>query len=159
MQFGVKVRGGIEYAYHSVRLHMMALWNQYEVEEPEEPEKIPGVLKIDYKNGYNSPKRSRMLSQVESKVPHMLRFTRYLYAQRAKFVVMHKGAVVGGIDSVHGSQEGDPLGGHLFALAIYAGQLPELAEMLGIPGTPGKLDVLECCLTKWSIHRQTVPLP
>ena len=109
MQFGVKVRDGIEYSYHSMRLHMMALWNQYEVEEPEDPEEIPGVLKIDYKNGYNSPKRSRMLSQVESKVPHMLRFTRYLYAQRAKFVVMHKGAVVGEIDSVHGSQE-IPLG-------------------------------------------------
>ena len=31
MQCGVEVRGGIEYAYHSVRLHMMALWNQYEV--------------------------------------------------------------------------------------------------------------------------------
>ena len=25
MQFGIKVRGGIEYAYHSVRLHMMVL--------------------------------------------------------------------------------------------------------------------------------------
>ena len=68
MQFGVKVRGGIEYAYHSARLHVMALWNQYEVEEPEEPKENPGVLNMDYKNGYNSPKRSRMLSQVESKV-------------------------------------------------------------------------------------------
>ena len=68
MQFGVKVRGGVEYAYYSVRLHTMAQWNQYEVEEPEEPEEIPGMLKIDYTNGYNSPKRSRMLPQVQSKV-------------------------------------------------------------------------------------------
>ena len=140
---------------------MMALWNQYEVEEPEEPEEIPGVLKIDYKDGYNSPKRSRMLSQVESKVPHMLRFTKYLYAQRAKIVVMHKGVVVGEIASVHGSQQGHLLGGHLFALAIYGfmlklkgtfpeaciswivddltvsakqGQLQELAEMVHTQG-------------------------
>ena len=96
---------------------MMALWNQYAIEEPEEPDEIPRVLKIDYKNRYNSPKRSRMLSPVEGQVHHMLRFTRYLYAQRATFV-MHKGAVVGEIGSVRGSQQGAPLGGHLFALAL-----------------------------------------
>ena len=77
-----------------------------------------------------------MLSQVESKVPHMLRFTRYLYAQRAKFVVMHKGAVVGEIDSVHGSQQGGPLGGHLFALVIYDFML-NLKETLPEACSPG----------------------
>ena len=42
MQFGVKVRGGIEYAYHSVGLHMMALWNQYELEDKNGQKRFKG---------------------------------------------------------------------------------------------------------------------
>ena len=56
---------------------------------------------------------------------------------------MHKGAVVGEIDSVHGSQQGDPLGGHLFALAIYDFML-KLKETFP-----------EACIS-WSVHDLTV---
>jgi len=80
---------------------------------------VPAMLKIDFRNGYNSTCRGKMLAQVEAKVPHLLRFARYLYAQRTKFVVMHKGQLVEVIESAFGSQQGDPLGGHFFALSIY----------------------------------------
>ena len=60
-----------------------------------------------------------MLAPVQSKVPHLPWLTRCLSAQKAKFVVMHKGAVVGEIDNIYGSQQEDPLGGHLSALSIY----------------------------------------
>jgi hypothetical protein len=124
MQFGVGIMGGIEYAYHSVRIHMLSRYDQYERDYGRHNGadvglEVPAGLKIDYKNGYNSTKRSKMLAQVEQKFPALLRFTRYVYAQRAKFVVMHKGRVIEAIDSVHGTQQGDPLGGHLFALSIY----------------------------------------
>ena len=118
MQYGVKVKGGIEYAYHYIRIHMMAMWDRHDPHEVDETE-TPGVLKVDFTNGYNSPPRSKLLTQVECKLPHMLRFVRYLYAQAATLVVMHEGKVVGEIESVFGTQQGDPLGGHFFALSIY----------------------------------------
>jgi len=124
MQFGVGIKGGIEYAYHSVRLHMLERFDQYErdygVQNGDDlGDEVPAGLKIDFKNGYNSTKRSKMLTQVQHRFPGMLRFVRYTYAQRASFVVMHKGRVVKEIDSIYGTQQGDPLGGHLFALSIY----------------------------------------
>ena len=114
---------------------MMVLWNWYEVEE------IMGVLKIDLKNGCNSTKRSQMLAQVESKVPHLLRFTSYLYAQSAKFVVMHRAAVVGEIDSIHGSQQGDRLTGCFFALSIYDSMV-KLKDTFPEAGNSWIVDVL-----------------
>ena len=129
MQFGVGVKGGIEYAYHSIRLHMLAMHDEFEAKyygvgsdggDAEVLEKdIPGVLKVDFRNGYNSTSRAKMLAQVQAKFPHLLRFARFCYAQQAKLVVMHAGGVVGEIESVFGTQQGDPLGGHFFALSIF----------------------------------------
>ena len=129
MQFGVGVKGGIEYAYHSIRLHMLAMYDEFEAKyygvgmDDDEEEvlegDIPGVLKVDFQNGYNSTSRAKMLAQVQHKFPHLLRFARFCYAQQAKLVVMHAGAVVGEIESVFGTQQGDPLGGHFFALSIF----------------------------------------
>lgn len=127
MQFGVGIKGGIEYAYHSVRLHLERMHNQFEeqlssgrhLDHQEMMRAVPAILKIDFRNGYNSTCRGKMLAQVEAKVPHLLRFACYLYAQRTKFVVVHKGQLVEVIESAFGSQQGDPLGGHFFALSIY----------------------------------------
>jgi hypothetical protein len=124
MQFGVAVKGGIEYAYHSVRLHMLSAYDDFEQryysgDDRSDDDDVPGILKVDYTNGYNSTQRSRMLAQVEVKLPHLLRFARYCYAQVAKVVIMHKGATVRVLDSKFGSQQGDPLGGHFFALSIF----------------------------------------
>lgn len=127
MQFGVGVKGGIEYAYHLVKLHMMTSWDTYERKvtdaldnggEAPGPDDVPGMLKIDFKNGYNSTQRAKMLAQIQARMPHLLRFARFLYAKPAKFVVMHEGKVVGEIDSVFGTHQGCPLGGHFFALSI-----------------------------------------
>ena len=124
MQYGVAVKGGIEYAYHSVRLHMLTAYDDYEQrhyagDTDNDGDDVPGILKIDFRNGYNSTKRSKMISQVQAKMPRLLRFTRYCYAQVAEMVIMHQGAVVKVLDSKFGSQQGDPLGGHYFALSIY----------------------------------------
>ena len=54
MQYGVKVKGGIEYAYHYIRIHMMAMWDRHDPYEVDATE-TPGVLKVDFTNGYNSP--------------------------------------------------------------------------------------------------------
>ena len=66
----------------------------YNGEDNSGEDDIPGILKVDYNNGYNSTRRSRMLAQIEAKLPHLLRFSRYLYAQVAKVVIMHKGVAV-----------------------------------------------------------------
>ena len=124
-QFGVAVKGGIEYAYASVRLHMLSSFEEYEEnwesfgEELLGEEDIPGGLKVDYTNGYGSTDRARMLAEVQEKFPELLRFTRFCYADRPAFVVMSKGKVVVEIATKFGTQQGDPLGGHLFALSIY----------------------------------------
>ncbi|MEC9336354.1 MAG: hypothetical protein VYC68_02515, partial [Candidatus Thermoplasmatota archaeon] len=126
MQFGVAVKGGIEYAYHSVRQHMMSAYDEFEQrysseddDGDDDDDEVPGILKVDFKNGYNSTQRSKMLSQVEVKMPRLLRFTRYCYAQVGRLVFMYKGKVVQVLDSKFGSQQGDPLGGHYFALSIF----------------------------------------
>ena len=124
MQFGVAVKGGLEYAYHSVRLHMLSAYDDFEQRyytggDDTGDDAVPGVLKVDYSNGYNSTQRARMLAQVQAKLPRLLRFTRYCYAQIAKVVIMHRGKIVRVLDSRFGTQQGDPLGGHFFALSIY----------------------------------------
>jgi len=122
MQFGVAVKAGIEYAYHSVRQHMMATYDEYEQQYMSgdgDEDEVPGVLKVDFKNGYNSTQRSKMMAQVEVKLPRLLRFTRYCYAQEGTVVFMYKGKSVKELKSKFGSQQGDPLGGHYFALSIF----------------------------------------
>ena len=92
-QFGVGVKGGIEYAYHSVRLHMLSSMDDHELRvlDQHAPHEggTPGILKVDFKNGYNSTCRAKMLSQVQSKMPKLLRFARFLHNQQAQFVVGH----------------------------------------------------------------------
>ena len=91
-----------------------------------------------------------MVSQVAAKLPHLSRFTRYCYAQTARFVVMHKGVVVAELDSVFGSQQGDPLGGHFFALSVYdfmrelrdafqSESISWIVDDLTVSGTQGRL--------------------
>ena len=86
---------------------------------PPNDEVVPGVLQYDSINAYNSTSRAKMITQVQHKVPQWLRFVRYCYARPARLVIMHNGQVVQVIRSRHGSQQGDPIGGHLFALSIY----------------------------------------
>ena len=105
-------------------MHMLSVYDDFEQryyngEDNSGEDDIPGILKVDYSNGYNSTQRSRMLAQIEAKLPHLLRFSRYLYAQVAKVVIMHKGVAGRVLESRFGSQQGDPLGGHFFALSIF----------------------------------------
>ena len=85
-QFGVGVKGGIEYAYHSVRVHMMATYDEYEHQargqHKPDPNKIPALMKVDFKNGYNSTCRAKMLAQVRAKTPTLLRFATFLYVSK-----------------------------------------------------------------------------
>ena len=123
-QFGVAVKGGIEYAYASVRIHMLSSFAEQE-EAANRPngrwdlDEIPGALKADFKNGYNSTCRAKMLAEVQARFPKMLRFVRFLYADSPLFVVMSKGKEVVKIATKYGTQQGDPLGGHLFALSLH----------------------------------------
>ena len=123
MQFGIGTSGGIEYSYHAVRCHMMAMLTKYEEKisrgEQVAEKDIPVGGKADFRNGYNNTLRSRMLAQIEEKFPTLLRQARYNYAQRAKVVFMKAGEEAHIVESVFGSQQGDVLGGHYFALSIY----------------------------------------
>ena len=52
MQFGVAVKGGIEYAYHSVRMHMLSVYDDFEQryyngEGNSKEDDISGILKVD----------------------------------------------------------------------------------------------------------------
>ena len=78
------------------------------------------VLKIDFKNAFNSVHREAFLEVVERDIPGLLPFAQWCYGSPS--TLSYSGHV---FQSTCGVQQGDPLGPLLFSLAI-----KELAEML-----------------------------
>ena len=127
-QYGIAVKGGLDLAYHLINSSLVAMMDDHEAghdinieasQNGGDPANSPGALTIDYTNGFNSFSRPKMLSQVQDKMPEWLRFVRYCYAQPAELVVMHQGTTRAVIPSLHGTQQGDGIGCHLFGFGIY----------------------------------------
>ena len=101
-QVGVGTPKGAEAAVHSLRSYLLNPASQGGV-----------LLKIDFKNAFNSIWRDVILELVKSKLPKFYNFIHQCYS--------HKSCLKFGdesIDSCEGVQQGDPLGPFLFSLGI-----------------------------------------
>ena len=100
LSFGVK--GGVEAAVHSARLYLCNL----------EPQQV--LLKLDFKNAFNSVRRNKMLSAVHVLAPVLLPFVHSAYSSPSSLFRDDKS-----LQSCEGVQQGDPLGPLLFCLALH----------------------------------------
>ena len=101
-QLGFGVRGGGEAAVHAVRLFLHDL----------DPSK--SVLKLDFKNAFNSIYRDKMLEAVIQHVPQIYPFVHSAYSSVSSLFWWDKT-----IQSAEGVQQGDLLGPLLFCLSIH----------------------------------------
>ena len=108
-QLGFGVPGGAEAAIHAARIYLNHLPLQ------------KALLKIDFKNAFNSIRRDKVLEAVEVHIPELLPFVHSVYS--APSTLMWEGDQ---ILSSEGVQQGDPLGPMLFCLTIH-----ELVSSLG----------------------------
>ena len=101
-QLGFGVKGGVEAAVHSARLYLCNL----------KPEQV--LLKLDFRNAFNSLRRDKMLSAVQVLAPTILPFVHSAYSNTSFLFWDDKS-----IQSCEGIQQGDPLGPLLFCLTLY----------------------------------------
>ena len=98
-QFGFGVPGGAEAAIHAARIYLNHLPLQ------------KALLKIDFKDAFNSIRRDKVLETVEVHIPELLPFVHSVYS--APSTLMWEGDQT---LSSEGVQQGDPLGTMLFVL-------------------------------------------
>ncbi|XP_008486032.1 uncharacterized protein LOC103522716, partial [Diaphorina citri] len=101
-QLGVSAKQGCEAAIHSVRTY---------VSNPSNSGKV--LLKIDFKNAFNSVERDVILHQVKAKIPSAFPFLNQCY-RKPSCLFFGKEY----ISSVVGAQQGDPCGPLAFCLAV-----------------------------------------
>ena len=101
-QLGFGVKGGVEAAVHCARLYLRNL----------KPQQV--LLKLDFKNAFNSLRRDKMLSAVQVLAPTILPFVHSAYSSTSFLFWDDKS-----IQSCEGIQQGDPLGTLLFCLTLY----------------------------------------
>ena len=101
-QLGFGVKGGVEAAVHSARLYLRNL----------KSEQV--LLKLDFRNAFNSLHRDKMLSAVQVLATTILPFVHSSYSNTSFLFWDDKS-----IQSCEGIQQGDPLGPLLFCLTIY----------------------------------------
>ena len=95
-QLGYGVRGGAEAAVHAARLYMQDLQHRC-------------VLKLDFRNAFNTLCRDKMLQAVQNFAPDLLPFVHASYSSPSSLFLSDKI-----IQSAEGVQQGDPLGPFLF---------------------------------------------
>ena len=101
-QMGVGVRCGAEAAAHSCQRY---------IENPDSIQKI--MLKVDFRNAFNTIRRDVVIMKVESIVPQALPLVWQAYSE-ASYLLHGSDTLM----SEEGVQQGDPLGPTLFSLAI-----------------------------------------
>ena len=94
--------GGVEAAVHSARLYLHSL-NPHQA-----------LLKLDFKNAFNSIRRDKMLDAVQAVAPVLLPFVHSSYSSPSCLFWGDKT-----IQSSEGVQQGDPLGPLLFCLSLH----------------------------------------
>ena len=101
-QLGYGITGGVEAAVHAARCYLQNL-QQGEV-----------LVKVDFKNAFNSIRRDKMLLAVEELIPEILPFVHSVYCSPS-FLMWGEEVIY----SSEGVQQGDPLGPLLFCLTIH----------------------------------------
>lgn len=100
-QLGYGVRGGSEAAVHAARLYLQSF------------DTSKALLKLDFRNAFNSIQRDRMLMKVLELAPRLFCFVHSAYSSPSTLFWEDKT-----IQSAEGVQQGDPLGPLLFCLTI-----------------------------------------
>ena len=101
-QLGYGVKGGAETAVHSAKLFFSNL-------KPNQ-----ALLKLNFKNAFNSVRRDKMLSSVLDLAPDIFPFVYSAYSLPSVLFWGDKS-----LQSSEGQQQGDPLGPIFFCLSLY----------------------------------------
>jgi hypothetical protein len=126
-QYGVGVKGGVEFVYHVNRCAVLAALDEMDVSEKDTMYASgaqPAALQTDFKNAFPSLEQAKILEGIEDHAdPRMLRFARsarLLYDGEIDPVVVfvENGAVVFQQNVRNGAHQGDPFGCLHFALGI-----------------------------------------
>ena len=103
-QLGVAVKGGAESIVHATKITF----------ERMKSVKSGGILQIDFRNAFNSVKRSHLLGSTKVLLPSIISFASFCYSKHSD--LFFNSSIV---DSQTGVQQGDQLGPLLFSLAIW----------------------------------------
>ncbi len=101
-QLGFGVPGGAEAAIHSARIYLENLDHQ------------SSVVKLDFRNAFNSIRRDKMLSAVSLYCPCLFHYVYSSYSSSSHLFWYDRL-----LSSCEGVQQGDPLGPLLFCLTIH----------------------------------------
>lgn len=101
-QLGVGVRGGAEAAAHAARKFLQASSGD------------TVLVKLDFRNAFNTLRRDCILESVRSKVPDIFNFCKLAYGDFS-CLSFHGSEIL----SQEGCQQGDPLGPLLFSLTVH----------------------------------------
>ena len=102
-QLGVAVRGGAESIVQAIKITF----------EKKRIVKSGGILQIDFRNAFNSVKRSHLLGSTKLLMPSIMSFASFRYSKHSDLFFNSST-----VDSQTGVQQGNPLGLVLFSLAI-----------------------------------------
>jgi hypothetical protein len=112
-QYGVQTKGGAEQVLHVIEAHLAL-----------HPTHV--LLRVDCRNAFNSVSRAAFLRALMAAPPALratFPFVAQWYLQNGALHVARGDGSVTTLLSVSGTQQGDPFGPFLFALAIHAGIL------------------------------------
>ena len=101
-QLGYGVRGGAEAAVHATRQYLNSLQSNH------------AVVKLDFRNAFNSIHRDSMLDAVRDMAPEIYPFVHSTYSSPSSLFWGDKS-----LPSAEGVQQGDPLGPLLFCLSLH----------------------------------------
>ena len=101
-QLGFGIKGGVDAAIHAARYYLHHLTPHH------------AVVKLDFRNAFNSVRRDNMLNAVLDLAPELFHFVHSVYSSPSN---LYWGDKI--IHSEEGVQQGDPLGPLLFCLTIF----------------------------------------
>ena len=101
-QLGFGIKGGVDAAIHAARYYLHHLTPHH------------AVVKLDFRNAFNSVRRDKMLNAVLDLAPELFHFVFSVYSSPSN---LYWGDKI--IHSEEGVQQGDPLGPLLFRLTIF----------------------------------------
>ena len=126
-QLGVGVKGGAESMIHATKITFEKLQRSQDA----------GILLIDFKNAFNSIKRSQILIAAVTLMPSLASFAIYCYSQHSHLYYSNKS-----VTSQSGVQQGDPLGPLLFSLTLSPIIEESESKYLILPNTVGTLTMV-----------------